>query len=272
VRGHFLSVLERAAIGEIGGDPGRAERVATDFGRDAGRLGAAEAAARLLETWSIRRPKIPSQDCATGRSCQSVCKLDSAAPKIGALKVGDLHQNRGYDSLRVMRKAAAATRWRSTGRRPRDRAQSGVIPGDQKAFIALRPDAAAKQFGKALQHLGRGRCPLRRHQALHREVEQRMATSPVWLDRRRGERRPRGKEGPTAVSPFWARPDAARAAASIALMTPGLSVIIAAIKESRKIFKRMNSYAIYRIAETPRVLLFMTVAILIFNFYRLTAV
>jgi H+-transporting ATPase len=49
-------------------------------------------------------------------------------------------------------------------------------------------------------------------------------------------------------------------------------VIIAAIKESRKIFKRMNSYAIYRIAETPRVLLFMTVAILIFNFYRLTAV
>ena len=44
--------------------------------------------------------------------------------------------------------------------------------------------------------------------------------------------------------------DAARAAASIVLMTPGLSVIIDAIKESRKIFQRMNSYAIYRIAET----------------------
>jgi len=66
--------------------------------------------------------------------------------------------------------------------------------------------------------------------------------------------------------------DAARAAADIVLMTPGLSVIIDAIKESRKIFQRMNSYAIYRIAETLRVLLFMTLAILIFNFYPLTAV
>ncbi len=66
--------------------------------------------------------------------------------------------------------------------------------------------------------------------------------------------------------------DAARAAAAIVLMTPGLSVIIDAIKESRKIFQRMNSYAIYRIAETLRVLFFMTLAILIFNFYPLTAV
>jgi H+-transporting ATPase len=66
--------------------------------------------------------------------------------------------------------------------------------------------------------------------------------------------------------------DAARAAAAIVLMTPGLSVIIDAIKESRKIFQRMNSYAIYRIAETLRVLLFMTLAILIFNFYPVTAV
>ena len=66
--------------------------------------------------------------------------------------------------------------------------------------------------------------------------------------------------------------DAARAAAAIVLMTPGLSVIIDAIKESRKIFQRMNSYAIYRIAETLRVLLFMTLSILIFNFYPLTAV
>ena len=66
--------------------------------------------------------------------------------------------------------------------------------------------------------------------------------------------------------------DAARAAASIVLMTPGLSVIIDAIKESRKIFQRMNSYAIYRIAETLRVLFFMTASILVFNFYPVTAV
>ena len=55
------------------------------------------------------------------------------------------------------------------------------------------------------------------------------------------------------------------------LLTPGLSVIIDAIKESRKIFQRMNSYAIYRIAETIRVLFFMTLSILVFNFYPLTA-
>ncbi len=66
--------------------------------------------------------------------------------------------------------------------------------------------------------------------------------------------------------------DAARAAADIVVMSPGLSVIIDAIKESRRIFQRMNSYAIYRIAETLRVLLFMTLAILIFNFYPVTAV
>ncbi len=66
--------------------------------------------------------------------------------------------------------------------------------------------------------------------------------------------------------------DAARAAASIVLTTPGLSVIIDAIKESRKIFQRMNSYAIYRIAETLRVLVFVTLVILIFNFFPVTAI
>jgi H+-transporting ATPase len=66
--------------------------------------------------------------------------------------------------------------------------------------------------------------------------------------------------------------EAARRAADIVLLTPGLAVIIDAIKESRKIFQRMNSYAIYRIAETIRVLLFMTLSILVFNFYPVTAV
>jgi H+-transporting ATPase len=66
--------------------------------------------------------------------------------------------------------------------------------------------------------------------------------------------------------------DAARAASAMVIMAPGLSVIIDAIKESRKIFQRMNSYAIYRVAETLRVLLFLSLAIVIFNFYPLTAV
>ncbi len=66
--------------------------------------------------------------------------------------------------------------------------------------------------------------------------------------------------------------DAAKSAADIVLTKPGLSVIIDAIKESRKIFQRMNSYAIYRIAETIRVLFFITFSIIIFNFYPVTAI
>jgi len=66
--------------------------------------------------------------------------------------------------------------------------------------------------------------------------------------------------------------DAARAAADIVLLSPGLSVVVTAIEESRRIFQRMNSYAIYRIAETIRVLVFMTLSILIFDFYPVTAV
>ena len=56
------------------------------------------------------------------------------------------------------------------------------------------------------------------------------------------------------------------------LTKPGLSVIIDAIKESRKIFERMTNYAVYRIAETTRVLIFLSLSILVFNFYPLTAV
>jgi H+-transporting ATPase len=66
--------------------------------------------------------------------------------------------------------------------------------------------------------------------------------------------------------------DAARAAASIVLLVPGLSAIVDAIKESRKIFQRMNNYAIYRIAETIRALLFLTLAIVTFNVYPVTAI
>jgi H+-transporting ATPase len=66
--------------------------------------------------------------------------------------------------------------------------------------------------------------------------------------------------------------DAAKSAADIVLTRPGLSVIIDAIKESRKIFQRMNTYAIYRIAETIRVLFFIVASIIVFNFYPVTAV
>src|SRR5665648_88746 len=66
--------------------------------------------------------------------------------------------------------------------------------------------------------------------------------------------------------------DAAKSAADIVFTSPGLSVIIDAITESRKIFQRMNNYAIYRIAETIRILIFLTLAILVFNFFPVTPV
>ena len=66
--------------------------------------------------------------------------------------------------------------------------------------------------------------------------------------------------------------DAARAAADIVLLQSGLSMIVDAIKESRRIFQRMTNYSIYRIAETIRVLLFITTSILVFKFYPVTAI
>jgi len=65
--------------------------------------------------------------------------------------------------------------------------------------------------------------------------------------------------------------DAAKSAADIVLTKPGLSVIIDAIKEARQIFQRMNNYSIYRIAETFRVLFFITTTILVFELYPVTA-
>ena len=51
--------------------------------------------------------------------------------------------------------------------------------------------------------------------------------------------------------------DAARAAADLVLTAPGLSVIVRAVEEARRIFERMNSYAIYRIVETIRIMFFV---------------
>ncbi|MCL5098234.1 MAG: plasma-membrane proton-efflux P-type ATPase, partial [Candidatus Omnitrophica bacterium] len=64
--------------------------------------------------------------------------------------------------------------------------------------------------------------------------------------------------------------DAARAAAALVLTAPGLSVIVRAVQTSRRIFERMNSYAIYRITETIRIMFFVVAAMLVFNFYPIT--
>ncbi|WP_293449221.1 plasma-membrane proton-efflux P-type ATPase [Persephonella sp.] len=65
--------------------------------------------------------------------------------------------------------------------------------------------------------------------------------------------------------------DAARAAAALVLLAPGLMVIVRAIEIAREIFGRMESYTIYRIAETIRVVFFMALSIMIFQFYPITA-
>jgi H+-transporting ATPase len=66
--------------------------------------------------------------------------------------------------------------------------------------------------------------------------------------------------------------DAARAAASLVLTNPGLPVIVKAVEGARRIFERMNSYAIYRISETIRIVFFMALAMIVYNFYPITAI
>ena len=66
--------------------------------------------------------------------------------------------------------------------------------------------------------------------------------------------------------------NAARAAASLVLTAPGLSVIINAVEEARRIFERMSSYATYRITETIRIMFFVVATMLVFNFYPITTV
>ncbi|KAI8063537.1 plasma-membrane proton-efflux P-type ATPase, partial [Gongronella butleri] len=51
--------------------------------------------------------------------------------------------------------------------------------------------------------------------------------------------------------------DAARSAADIVLLAPGLSTIIDGVKTSRAIFQRLRSYALYRITSTIHFLIFM---------------
>jgi len=66
--------------------------------------------------------------------------------------------------------------------------------------------------------------------------------------------------------------DAARAAAALVLTAPGLSVIVQAVETARTIFERMNSYAIYRITETIRIMFFVVLAMIAFRFYPITTI
>lgn len=61
--------------------------------------------------------------------------------------------------------------------------------------------------------------------------------------------------------------DAARSAADIVLLSPGLSVIIDAIIGSRKIFQRMKNYAMYSITMTIRVTFTFGLLTVIYDWY-----
>ncbi|MEO2066098.1 MAG: HAD-IC family P-type ATPase, partial [Desulfurobacteriaceae bacterium] len=66
--------------------------------------------------------------------------------------------------------------------------------------------------------------------------------------------------------------DAARAAADLVLLKPGLKVIVDGFQIARQIFGRMQAYTIYRIAETIRVIGFMGLSIIFFQIYPVTAI
>ena len=49
-------------------------------------------------------------------------------------------------------------------------------------------------------------------------------------------------------------------------------MIVEAIHRAREVFRRMANYAIYRITETIRVVLFVTLSIVVFNFFPVTPI
>ena len=66
--------------------------------------------------------------------------------------------------------------------------------------------------------------------------------------------------------------DAARSAAALILTAPGLSTIVNAIVEARKIFERITSYVYYRIAMTIAIMLVVVLSSVIFAIQPLTAI
>jgi H+-transporting ATPase len=66
--------------------------------------------------------------------------------------------------------------------------------------------------------------------------------------------------------------DAARAAAALILTAPGLSTVIDAIDESRRIFERIINYVLFRVAMTLDIMFVVVLATLFFGFSPLTAV
>lgn len=78
------------------------------------------------------------------------------------------------------------------------------------------------------------------------------------------------KEAQVGIAVYGAT-DVAKNAADLVLSAPGLSVIVDAIMEGRRIFQKMLSYVLYKVTETIRILAFITAVILAWHFYPTTA-
>ncbi|MFA0812527.1 plasma-membrane proton-efflux P-type ATPase [Microbulbifer epialgicus] len=66
--------------------------------------------------------------------------------------------------------------------------------------------------------------------------------------------------------------DAARAAAAIILTAPGLSTVVDAIDEARKIFERIINYVLFRVSMTLDIMVVVVFATILFGFSPLTPV
>src|SRR5207245_9690578 len=63
-----------------------------------------------------------------------------------------------------------------------------------------------------------------------------------------------------------------RASAALILAAAGLSVISEGIAEARRIFERMTSYVLYRIAMTIALMVFVVLASIYYHFFPFTAI
>ncbi len=83
-------------------------------------------------------------------------------------------------------------------------------------------------------------------------------------------------DAPALSRPMWGSPSR-EPPTPPALPPPGAHRprafgLVRAVEEARRIFERMNAYAIYRITETIRIMIFLVLAMLVYDFYPITAV
>ncbi|RCW46099.1 H+-transporting ATPase [Halopolyspora algeriensis] len=66
--------------------------------------------------------------------------------------------------------------------------------------------------------------------------------------------------------------EAATAASEVVLTEPGLSVIVEALRRSRETFRRMTNYTVYRISETIRIVVFVTLTVVALRIFPISPI